>query len=175
VFLVQQGGDPKVPPAAGRSICGHGIWAAAQSCAPPQCAACYGCKSTDPDASAWDRGKLLLEYEYPGCERLQETLSKVPQPLNLVQPPGAPSRLHTSRQAVPEEKAILSHTVMILALQEQGMATPQEGKEPATWYCYMLAAIACLNSCNLGYDVGSVGGAALLMRVSVAAVYCCYP
>lgn len=31
-------------------------------------------------------------------------------------------------------------------------------------FCYVLAACACLNSCNLGYDVGSVGGAALLMR-----------
>lgn len=31
-------------------------------------------------------------------------------------------------------------------------------------FCYVLAACACLNSCNLGYDVGSVGGAALLMK-----------
>jgi len=39
--------------------------------------------------------------------------------------------------------------------------TPLSGP---TAYCYMLTAIACLNSCNLGYDVGSTGGAALLMK-----------
>lgn len=31
-------------------------------------------------------------------------------------------------------------------------------------FCYVLTACACLNSCNLGYDIGSVGGAALLMQ-----------
>jgi MFS family permease len=31
-------------------------------------------------------------------------------------------------------------------------------------FCYFLAACACLNSCNLGYDIGSVGGAAMLMK-----------
>jgi hypothetical protein len=35
---------------------------------------------------------------------------------------------------------------------------------PPAPYCYWVAAMACLNSCNLGYDVGSVGGAALLMQ-----------
>lgn len=35
---------------------------------------------------------------------------------------------------------------------------------PPSKYSYFVAAMACLNSCNLGYDVGSVGGAALLMQ-----------
>lgn len=39
-------------------------------------------------------------------------------------------------------------------------------------FCYVLAACACLNSCNLGYDVGSVGGAALLMREQVRVAGC---
>lgn len=43
------------------------------------------------------------------------------------------------------------------------VCTPLSASRP-TPYCYMLTAIACLNSCNLGYDIGSVGGAALLMR-----------
>lgn len=38
------------------------------------------------------------------------------------------------------------------------------GSKP-TGYCYTLAAIACLNSCNLGYDIGCIGGAAMLMQV----------
>jgi len=33
-----------------------------------------------------------------------------------------------------------------------------------TTYCYLLTAMACLNSCNMGYDVGSTGGAAILMK-----------
>lgn len=41
---------------------------------------------------------------------------------------------------------------------------PTEASTRPPAYCYMLAGIACLNSCNLGYDIGSVGGAALLMR-----------
>lgn len=35
---------------------------------------------------------------------------------------------------------------------------------PPQMYCYVIATCACFNSCNLGYDVGSVGGAALLMK-----------
>jgi hypothetical protein len=36
--------------------------------------------------------------------------------------------------------------------------------EQANPYVCLLALIACLNSCNLGYDIGSVGGASLLMQ-----------
>lgn len=35
--------------------------------------------------------------------------------------------------------------------------------KPTTYVC-MLALIACLNSTNLGFDIGSVGGASLLMQ-----------
>ena len=31
-------------------------------------------------------------------------------------------------------------------------------------YVCLLALIACLNSTNLGYDIGSVGGASILMQ-----------
>lgn len=36
--------------------------------------------------------------------------------------------------------------------------------EPPKLLFYLLSGIACLNGCNLGYDVGSAGGAAVLMR-----------
>ena len=29
---------------------------------------------------------------------------------------------------------------------------------------YIISLVACMNSCNLGYEVGSVGGASLLMQ-----------
>jgi hypothetical protein len=35
--------------------------------------------------------------------------------------------------------------------------------KPTSYVC-MLALIACLNSTNLGFDIGSVGGASILMQ-----------
>lgn len=41
--------------------------------------------------------------------------------------------------------------------------TAEDASKPTRYVC-LLALIACLNSTNLGFDIGSVGGASLLMQ-----------
>jgi len=54
------------------------------------------------------------------------------------------------------------------ALQEKPLKLSViEHPEQPTPYVYFLAFMACLNSTNLGYDVGSIGGSALLIKVDL--------
>lgn len=97
-----------------------------------------------------------------------QTMVHVAETISFTGPPPLQRRGSSSRNlgpALPRLRSqssgsmIESMTRIQAALSETVFAVP-----PPTSYCYWVAAMACLNSCNLGYDVGSVGGAALLMQ-----------
>lgn len=46
---------------------------------------------------------------------------------------------------------------------DRGIENASDSEKPTGYVC-LLALIACLNSTNLGYDIGSVGGASILMQ-----------
>jgi len=81
--------------------------------------------------------------------------------------PSPPQRRGSSQSLGPALPRLLSQGSSMMESMTRLKSTLSENVfaiPPPAPYCYWVAAMACLNSCNLGYDVGSVGGAALLMQ-----------
>jgi len=97
-----------------------------------------------------------------------ETMVHVAENISFTGPPPLHRRGSSSGNSDPalprlrsqsSNSMVESMTHIRSTLSETVFAVP-----PPAPYCYLVAGMACLKSCNLGYDVGSVGGAALLMQ-----------
>lgn len=96
-----------------------------------------------------------------------QTMVHVAENISFTGPPPLQRRGSSSRNLGPALPRLRSQSSSIMESMSRIRSTLSEtvfAVPPPAPYCYLVAAMACLNSCNLGYDVGSVGGAALLMQ-----------